>query len=308
MLLLEEELKRLVPERDTVLAVGVFDGVHMGHQQIISRLRERADEGNFLSGVVTFRQHPQTVFSDRKVLLLTTLAERLRLLRNIGAELIATLSFTPALSVLPAREFLGLLKQYLKMRGLVVGQDFALGKGREGDVGLLRQLGQEMGFTLDVVPPRILDREVVSSSLIRQVLTEGDVAKAGKFLGHLFSLRGLVISGRERGQVLGFPTANLSMDPEQALPADGVYVTWAYSDRSRYPSVTNIGVRPTFGGGERLVEVFILDFHGNLYGGELKIELVQRLRDEIRFNTPEELKAQVAKDAERAGKILKKAD
>jgi riboflavin kinase/FMN adenylyltransferase len=165
-----------------------------------------------------------------------------------------------------------------------------------------------MGFTFDIVPPKVVDDEVVSSSAIRQAVAEGNIVRVNKFLGHPFSLEGRVISGQERGRFLGLPTANLSLDVEQALPADGVYATWAYPDRSRHPSVTNIGVRPTFGGGERLVEVFILDFHGNLYGGELKIELVQRLRDEIRFNTPEDLKAQVDKDTEKARKILKKAE
>lgn len=308
MLLIEEELKRLVPERDTVLAVGVFDGVHLGHQQIIARLRERAATGDFLAGVVTFRQHPERVFTGRTVALLTTLAERVRLLRSVGVELVATLSFTPALAGLPALEFVNLLQKYMRMRGLIIGEDFALGRGREGDIDMLRHLSQGMGFSLEVVPPKMIDGEVVSSSSIRQALVVGNISKVNKFLGRPFSLRGQVILGREVGRTLGFPTANLSLDAEQALPADGVYATWAYPDQSRHLSVTNIGIRPTFGGGERTVEVFILDFHGNLYGGELKIEVVQRIRDEVRFDTPEDLKAQVAKDIEKARKLLKKAE
>lgn len=306
MLLVEEELKRMVPERDTVLSIGIFDGVHLGHQLLISKLRERASEGDFLVGVVTFRQHPHLVLTGQKVPFLTSLAERVRLLRSIGVELIATLSFTYDLAGLPARDYLLLLKKYLKVRHLVVGEDFTLGKDREGNTAVLRQLGSELGIGIDVIPPRLIDGEVVSSTLIRQCLQEGNVTRANKLLGRPFRLEGRVVSGLERGRTLGFPTANLSFDTDQVIPGDGVYATLAHTGKQGQPSVTNIGVRPTFGGSERLVEVFIMDFQGDLYGSSLRVDFLKKLRDEIRFKTAEDLKAQVAKDAEKARKVLGK--
>jgi len=170
----EEELTKLVPERDTLLTIGVFDGVHRGHQYLISQLKEKAERGGFLSGVVTFRQHPQTALSpETKLPYLTDLDERASLLRGVGVGLVAVLSFTPELAQLGAREFISLLKRRLRMRGLVIGPDFALGRGREGDVVTLQAMGDEMDFSVTVIPPMVLDGEVVSSTAIRKALAAG---------------------------------------------------------------------------------------------------------------------------------------
>ena len=301
----EEELAEFMPEREVVLTMGVFDGVHLGHQHLIDYLKRQALVRNFLSGVVTFHRHPQQVLSPQTRLPhLTSLEERIRLLREMGIELIVPLSFTPELSQLSARHFVALLQKHLRMRGIVVGPDFALGQGREGDVSTLHSLGKEAGFTVDVVPLKMIDGEVISSTAVRQALAQGDVTKAEKLLGHPFSLNGQVVYGVERGRVLGFPTSNLAIDPDQALPADGVYVTRAYLGNSAYPSVTNIGERPTFGQGERTIEVYLLDFAGELYDRELRIELMGRLREERHFSTPEELRAQITRDVEEARAIL----
>ena len=260
---------------------------------------------NLLSGVVTFNRHPQQILSPQTQLpYLTSLGERTRLLQELGIELIVPLSFTLELSQLSARHFVALLQKHLGMRGIVGGPDFALGQGREGDVSTLHSLGKEAGFTMDVVPPKMIDGEIISSTAIRQALAQGDIAKVEKLLGHPFGLSGQVVHGVERGTALGFPTSNLAVDPDQALPGDGVYVTRAYLGNSAYPSVTNIGQRPTFGQGERTIEVYILDFAGELYGREMRIELVGRLREERRFSTPEELKTQIARDVEETRAIL----
>jgi riboflavin kinase/FMN adenylyltransferase len=169
-------------------------------------------------------------------------------------------------------------------------------------------LGKEAGFTVDVVSPKVIDGESVSSTNIRQALARGDIQKVGRFLGRPFILSGQVIHGAERGRSLGFPTANLSVNSARALPADGVYVTRAYLSNHAYPSVTNIGRRPTFGHGERTVEVYLLDFEGKLYGKEFKIELLERLRAERHFSNPEELKTQISKDVKQAKEILKKGE
>lgn len=301
----EEELARLSPKKDMLLTIGVFDGVHLGHKYLISQLKKLARQQGLLSGVITFRQHPQEVLSQTKLPFLTDLDQRTNLLKNEGVEAIIPLSFTPELAQLSPRQFLGLLKKYLRMRGLVIGPDFALGRNREGDTDALRRLGQEMGFSVTVVPPITIAGDVVSSTAIRKVLAEGDMKRVRNLFGRPFRLHGRVMAGARRGVELGFPTANLDISPQQALPAEGVYVSQAHIDGQTHPAVTNIGQRPTFGGGERLVEVYLLDYHGDLYGQELAIDIIERLRDEKKFDTPEQLKKQIAEDVKQGIAILK---
>ncbi len=304
----EEELSRAVPERDTALTIGVFDGVHLGHQFLIAKLKEKAAAEGLLSGVVTFHHHPSSVLSPQsKITCLTSLQERIRLLESLGVAHIVTLSFTAELSQLSAREFIALLKSYLRMRGLVTGPDFALGKGREGDAHALKALGEEFDFSVEVVPPSVWQGEVVSSTAIREALSRGDVIKVSELLGRRFTLTGQVSKGDARGKILGFPTANLIPDQEQALPTDGVYAACVCFNEAVYQAVINIGLRPTFGGGQRLVEVHLLDFEGELYGRELKVEPVARLRDEIRFSSADELKAQMTRDVAQARSLLKRS-
>jgi len=304
---IEKELAKVIPQKDTLLTVGVFDGVHLGHQHLLTHLRNEAQKRGWLSGVVTFKSHPQTVLSLKsKLPWLNDLETRISLLRGLGIDVIAALTFTPELAQLSAQEFLQLLKDYLRMRGLVIGPDFALGRNRQGNADQLRLLGQEMDFSVEVMPPFVLNGEVVSSSAIRQALAQGETGKVGKLLGRPFSLTGQVVSGDKRGRVLGFPTANLDIKPEQALPSDGVYVTIAYVNHKLLPSVTNIGTRPTFGGGKRTVETCLLDYEGQLLEQKLTIDLVDRLRDEKKFDTSEELKAQIGRDIAQARVILDK--
>jgi len=307
-MLVEEELSRAVPERDTALTIGVFDGVHLGHRVLIAKLNEKAAAEGLMSGVVTFQQHPRLVFSPQsRITCLTGLQERIRLLESLGAAHIVTLSFTPELSQLSAREFTLLLKRYLRMRGLVIGPDCALGKGREGDAQALKALGEELDFTVEVVPPRVWQGEVVSSTAIRGALSQGDIMKVNQLLGRRFTLTGQVSKGDTRGKSLGFPTANIIPDQDQALPADGVYAARASFSERVYQAVINIGFRPTFNGDRRLVEAHLLDFAGDLYGHALKIELVERLRGEERFSSAEKLKVQMVRDVAQARSLLKRS-
>ena len=302
---MEAELARLSPEQDTLLTVGVFDGVHLGHQHLISQLVAQAGQQGLLPGVVTFRQHPQEVLNPRTRLpFLTDLDERSRLLKNEGVAIIVPLVFTVESARLNARQFVGLLKKHLRMRGLVIGADFALGREREGNTDTLRALGEEMGFSVTVVPPVKLNGEVVSSTAIRQALADGDVKKVYRLTGRPFSLCGWVVSGAGRGVALGFPTANLDVDPEQAVPADGVYAGWAYINGRAYQSMTNIGRNPTFADSERTVEAYILDYKDDLYGQELRLDIVARLREEKQFDSAVELKKQIAEDIARGRIIL----
>jgi riboflavin kinase / FMN adenylyltransferase len=301
------ELSAFTPERETLLTIGVFDGVHLGHRHLIKKLTQQATEDNLLSGVVTFKSNPKAVLSPRtKMARLTTLEERASLLKSLGVDLVIPLTFTTDIAALSAREFVLYLKRYLKMHGLVIGPNFALGQHRAGNAAALQSLGQELGFTVEVVKPLVVEGSLVSSTAIRQALAHSDMKTTARLLGRYFSLSGPVAAGVERGHILGFPTANIQVDAEQALPEDGVYATLTHIGNEVYQSVTNIGVKPTFGKGERTVEVHIIGFTGDLYGRKLIVELVESLRPEMKFAGPEELSAQIKKDVEQAKMILKK--
>jgi riboflavin kinase/FMN adenylyltransferase len=302
---IEEELASSSPPKDMVLTIGVFDGVHLGHRYLLSQLKEHAKNKHLLGGVVTFRWHPQAVLSPQTRLpYLTDLEQRIKLLKNEGIEHITTLSFTPEVAQLSARQFAGLLQKYLRMRGLVIGPDFVLGRNREGDTSTLNTLGKDMGFGVTVVPPVMVSSEVVSSTAIRNALAEGNMARVNNMIGRSFSLHGRVIRGEGRGKNLGFPTANLEINPEQALPTDGVYASRAYVDDKAYQSLTNIGRRLTFDGGGRVVEVFLLDYHDNLYQRELKVDIIERLREEKQFDTVDQLKKQMIEDVKQGRAML----
>jgi len=236
---------------------------------------------------------------------LTTVEERTRLLSGLGVELVVPLDFSTEVAALSAREFVIILQMHLRMRGLIIGPDFALGRGREGDAAPLQTLGQELGFSVEVVEPLISGGSLVSSTAIREALSQGNMGATSKFLGRYFRLSGPVIGGMERGHGLGFPTANIGVDSDQALPIDGVYAALGYIGGEVYKSVTNIGIRPTFGDGERTIEVFLIDFAGDIYGEKLTVELVERLRGEIKFADAKELSAQISRDVEQARSILK---
>jgi riboflavin kinase/FMN adenylyltransferase len=306
--LVEEELAKYASERETIITVGVFDGVHLGHKQLISELRKQADRKGMLSGIVTFRQHPEDLFNSKtKLPFLTDIETRARLLRDEGIDIIVLLSFTRELSRLDSRSFIGLLVKYLKMRGIVIGPDFALGKDREGDVAALNRLGDEMGFAVTVVPPLKINGEVVSSTSIRKAMAEGDMEKVHRLTGRYFSLHGKVVAGTGRGEGLGFPTANLDVNSGQALPPDGVYAGLAHINGKIYQSMTNVGKDPTFGAAERTIESYLIDYSGDLYGHEISVDFVARLRNEKKFSSVEELKKQVAEDVRRGKTILESA-
>ncbi len=302
---IEAELVKHKNSRPTLLTIGVFDGVHRGHLHLLGHLVARAHEKGCPSGVVTFRTHPEKVLGRRDTIpWITTLRERARLLRAAGVDVVVPVTFTRDVAGLSAREFVLLLQKHLNMGGLVLGPDFALGRHRQGDPDCLRRIGEELDFRVEVVKPARLGGDIISSSAIRKLLAAGDINKVEEMLGRRFSLEGKVVAGDRRGHTLGFPTANIKTQPEQAMPGDGIYATIARRGRQRLNSVTNIGVRPTFDGLKRLVETYILDFDGDLYGKRLSVDLVARLRDEMKFQNVEELKDQMGKDVQWAREIL----
>lgn len=306
---IEQELAAVKSAKDTVLTIGVFDGVHLGHQYLINRLLQEARQRQLVSGVITFRQHPEEVlFPDRKCPFLTSLPQRVALLNQLGVDMVVTLSFTPEVASLSATDFVRLLQKYLHMRGLVVGHDFSIGRQRQGNIENLKALGKEMNFTVTEVSARTINGEIVSSTNIRDALAAGDIKKVNRLIGRRFSLEGRVTSGDRRGTGLGFPTANLEVDPAQAIPANGVYATRAHISGKSYQSMTNIGVRPTFGGQSRTIEVYVLDYQGDLYGQQIVIDFIERLRAEQRFASQQQLKEQINKDVALGRSILKRAE
>jgi riboflavin kinase/FMN adenylyltransferase len=300
---------------DTVLTVGAFDGLHRGHQLLIQQVLARARETGRLAGLVTFHPHPAHVLSEKAsqpLPLLTSPGEKLALLEQMGLDLMVLLRFDQELAAAPARTFVGWLTRHLRMRELWAGEDFALGQHREGDVSALKDLGQELGFTVKVIGPITGnpgtgsdDGEPISSSLIRSLLANGDVRNAGHLLGRYPSLWGEVVHGAKRGQNLGFPTANLQVRPERAVPANGVYAVFAWLGPERLGGVANIGVRPSFDNGARTIEAHLFDFDRDIYGCELVVEFVQRLRPELRFDSLDALIAQMQADCDAAQRLLR---
>jgi len=304
---IEQELADLAPQKETVLTIGVFDGVHKGHRYLIETLIAKAREKGLLSGVVTFHPHPQAVLHSPPLAsspCLMNLADRVREIRHLGVALIAPLSFTPEVAKLSAQQFVSLLQEYLKMRGLVIGPDFVLGKGRQGNAEKLAALGKKMGFFIHNVPPFMVNNEVVSSTLVRQALARGDMTRVKELMGRPFSVTARVVPGDRRGRTLGFPTANFEAIEQQTLPPNGVYASITHINGKRFASATNVGVRPTFGDGKKTVETTVIDYEGDLYGKELKVEFIQKLREEERFASPQELKAQMERDIDQARTML----
>jgi riboflavin kinase/FMN adenylyltransferase len=300
-----QELARHTPDSPTLLTLGVFDGVHRGHLELIETLKQRAGERRLLPGIVTFDPHPvEVLHPGERLPLLTSVEERVDLLKSAGVPLVVPLTFTLELSRNSPEEFVRLLTRYLRMAGLILGPDFSLGRDRAGTVQTLEEIGGRLGFTVEGVSPYTIDGQVVSSTAIRNALARGDVAEVARMLGRRFTLSGPVVTTSRRGASLGFPTANLRFDPGRALPRNGVYATIATLPYGQYGSVTNIGHRPTFGHTERVVETHLIGFRGDLYGATLNVGFVTRLRDEIAFENADALVAQMHHDVEAARNIL----
>lgn len=301
-----EELAAATPPRDSYITVGVFDGVHLGHQHLFAILVSEAAQAGCLTGVVTFRNHPGTVLVPGTVIpAITTVEEQAGLIQELGIDFMVPATFTLEVSKMTADEFVSLLQRHLRMRGLVVGPDFALGHHREGTLEVLRALGKKLGFSVTAVEPFSFDGHTASSTAIRTALTQGDVGIAASLLGRPFTLEGMVVHGDQRGgSVLDYPTANVQADSGMIIPGDGIYATWAYFGGQRYKAATSIGVRPTFGSNERTVEAFLLDYHGDLYNKSMKLEFVRYLRAEVAFESVERLKEQMDRDVEQVRQVL----
>jgi riboflavin kinase/FMN adenylyltransferase len=292
---------------NTWLTIGSFDGVHRGHQQIIRKLTAGAHEQGASAVVLTFYPHPAEIVKGRQFpFYLTSPEEKADLLGTLGVDVVITHPFNREVMQTPARGFMARLHRHLGMRHLIVGHDFALGRGRGGDVEALRRIGTELGYTVEQIPPFTLDGQTVSSTRIRFALGAGEVEKAAKLLGRPFTVSGTVVYGEQRGRTIGFPTANLEVWPMRVIPATGVYVCRTTVNGTPFGAVTNIGVRPTFEADPvpPRVEAHLLGFDGDIYGQTLTLEFLARLRGERRFESVDALAAQIRRDVQAAREVL----
>jgi len=294
--------------RHPAVTIGNFDGVHLGHREIFRRVRELARAAGGVSVVITFVPHPLQVLSPGTgVKLITSPREKESLIEASGIDYLLEIPFDATFAAISAQEFVEqILVAAIGMEQLVVGYDYAFGRGREGDLPLLRKLGGCFGYSVELLPPITNGSTVYSSTKVRHLVREGDLKGVVSILGRHFCLTGTVVHGQHRGRGLGYPTANLDTD-EELLPAAGVYAVKVRVGAELYDGACNIGTNPTFANERLTLEVFLFDFTGDLYGREVSVFFIDRLRGEERFSDLEALKAAIAADVERCREILRDA-
>jgi riboflavin kinase/FMN adenylyltransferase len=302
-------LDAITPNENAVVTVGTFDGVHRGHQAILRYLTQRARQRDGTSTVVSFDPHPRQVVHGDPVALLTTIDERAALLEAYGLERFVVIPFTKEFAQLRPEAYVEeILLRRVGLKEIVIGYDHRFGRNREGDRELLERMGEAHAFSVDVIPPQEVDHDIVSSSAVRDLLTEdGDVQRATEMLGHPYALQGTVEQGEGRGRKLGYPTANIAVgDARKLIPKIGVYAVRARvgDTEPTYGGMMNIGRRPTFDGMDVTAEVHLLGFEGSIYGERLRVEFLQRLRDEQKFDSVDALVAQLSRDEEHCRTVL----
>lgn len=297
------------PTAYPVLTIGNFDGLHRGHVALLQSVVKTASQKGGTALVLTFDPHPITVLSPATPLrLLTTMEEKLARFQEAGIDEAFCIPFDTDFAALTPEEFVfKILRDQIGVRELFVGEQFAFGAGRSGRMADLMRLSKPAGFHVHGVAPVRVEGEIVSSTRIRTMIQGGEVGRAARFLGRLYELAGTVIHGEHRGRGLGWPTANIRLPEHRVIPPDGVYATTAVWKAQRLDSVSYVGTRPTFGNGERLLEVYLLDEQIQLYGQEIRVRFVERLRGDQAFDTAEELSRQIDQDVGHARDVLKAA-
>jgi riboflavin kinase/FMN adenylyltransferase len=290
------------------VTIGNFDGVHLGHQKLFDHVVARARQDQGTSVAVTFDPHPLKVLSPKGIRLISTTAQKIELIERAGIDVLVIIPFNDEVAVTTAGDFVDLvLLKRLGMIDLVVGYDYAMGKGRQGDTAFLQERGQARGFSVLVMPAHYDQGQLVSSTRIRELVAAGKMRDVRRLLGRYYQIRGNVQWGRQRGgKLLGFPTANLNLSEEDLCPKRGVYVTQVTYDGRQYGGVSNIGYNPTFGDTSLVAETHIFDFNDDIYGRPLKINLLRHLRGEITFDGPDALARQIRRDIQVAQNVLAK--
>jgi riboflavin kinase / FMN adenylyltransferase len=294
----------------SVVTVGTFDGLHVAHRRILETLVEKARTLGSRSVLITFKPHPQEIVGKKKVELLMTEEERVQLIGEAGIDEICLLKFDRDFSMVTAEDFLvKLIRGKIGLHELVLGYNHTFGRGAQGTVEFARELGAQVGFGVDYVEPVLIDGEKVASGTIRRMLQNSRLDVANRMLGRPYSLEGYVIRGDQRGRLLGYPTANLKLvDDRLLIPSYGVYIVEVIVEGNKWPGLASIGVRPTFGeDGAPMVEVWISDFDKDIYGKRLRVAFVQRLRDEMKFDSVGQLIAQMDDDKRIMNEFLVKS-
>lgn len=294
-------------QQPSIVTIGVFDGVHKGHQHLIRKLVEEARATSRLSVVLTFFPHPDIVLRGQKGrYYLTTAEQKAEQLMKLGVDYVITHPFNEEVRQIRALDFVNLLVDCLRLQALWVGSDFAMGYKREGNVPFLRQQGAEKGFVVHEIDRIEAEGGDISSTTIRQAIQEGRVDEAKALLGRPYTVVGEVVHGEGRGRQIGFPTANMDVWNEQVLPSNGIYACWARLGDEVFMAATNLGVRPQFGGDNITVEPYLLDFDRDIYGQQLELSFEKRLRPEGKFNSLQELIEQIGRDVEATRDYLSK--
>ena len=293
--------------KKTIYALGFFDGVHLGHQKLLSHCRALATEYGCDAAAITFDRHPKSLFSERPTVLISTIPDRELLLKRYGMDSVLVLPVTKETMSMPWMEFIRMLLDW-GAAGFVCGDDFRFGHRGEGNAEKLAEVCRQLGLPCIVVPEQTVEDIRISSTYIRRQIESGDMATAVKFMGHPYTLTGTVVRGQQLGRTLGIPTANLRLPPGLAVPKFGVYACCVLIDGTRYAAVTNIGTRPTVAGKGITVEPWILDYSGDLYGREITLEFHFFLRSEQKFPSLEDLQAEIRRNAEQTKAYLKESN
>ncbi|WP_101772993.1 bifunctional riboflavin kinase/FAD synthetase [Peptostreptococcus faecalis] len=282
---------------DTCVTIGNFDGVHIGHQVLIKKAVEYSKKHNLKSVVFTFLNHPVNYFKPGYLKNLITPEEKRKIIEQLGVDVYVCITFDEKMTKINAKEYVEkIIIEKLNSKMMIVGHDFSFAKQKEGNPELLCEYGEKLGFGVEVVTPVLLNGERISSTAIRKYISEGDMVSAQHLLGRYHAVEGVVVKARQIGRTIGFPTANIVPDKDKIIPQKGIYATLAVVDGEVYCGATSIGTNPTVNGKKLSIETYILDFDKTIYGKTLRIEFIEKMRDEIKFESKDELKKQLIKD------------
>jgi len=295
-----------IPE-ETVAALGNFDGLHIGHQELIRRAVRSAKIAGLKSAVFTFSNHPKNVIGGRLVIRnILSWEDKVALIKSFGVDYLVSIPFDRHMLKMEPEDFIEqILMGKLNMREAYCGFNFRFGHMARGNPELLMKVGLQENFGIHVLEPIKIDGTIVSSSLMRELISQGRVAECEKFLGRYYSIKGTVVTGNKIGRTIGFPTSNIILDEGMVTPANGVYVTYCIYNNVRYKGVTNVGIKPTIGDNKHTIETHIFDFNYDIYGKDIRVEFLMKLRDEMKFASVDELAAQIAKDSAMAKEFHK---